>query len=140
VRLASSPAGPRLEPDHPLRQLEGDEPARPAELVCPLCQGVLSETTVGAFHHFRCHVGHSFSLPTLARAQSEDTERALWASVRSLEESAALSERLARAEAGQLGQRYAEKAATLMGQAELIRQILLQGDRLTNPGETPRSG
>jgi two-component system chemotaxis response regulator CheB len=75
-------------------------PVDHVELVCPICQGVLTEAQPGVFQHFRCHVGHAFSLDSLIREQSEEMERALWAAVRSLEEGAALSRRLgvARAE------------------------------------------
>jgi two-component system chemotaxis response regulator CheB len=79
---------------------------------CPICQGVLSEAQPGVFQHFRCHVGHAFSLESLVREQSEEMERALWAAARSLEESAALSRRLSASEKGELRRRFAEKAKT----------------------------
>lgn len=65
--------------------------------------------TIGEHRHFRCHVGHAFSLDSLLGEQGEDLERALWAAVRSLEESAALSHHL-------------------MQQADVIRRILLRGE------------
>src|SRR5262249_47369312 len=95
VELAAAPAGPEIGPHSFINQLEGNEPGVRAELVCPLCQGVLTEAHTSGFQHFRCHVGHAFSLESLVREQSEEMERALWAAVRSLEESAALSRRLA---------------------------------------------
>ena len=100
---------------------------------CPICQGALTEARAGAFEHFRCHVGHAFSIESLLREQSESLERALWAAVRALEESSGLSQRLALRESGKLSQRFSEKAHTQMDQANLIREILLQGGLLTAP-------
>ncbi len=73
-------------------------------------------------------MGHAFSLESLVEEQSEEVERALWAAVRSLEEGSALSRRLAKSERiVDLRQRFAEKAATLGREADLIREILLEG-------------
>jgi two-component system, chemotaxis family, protein-glutamate methylesterase/glutaminase len=104
---------------------------RAAELVCPLCQGVLTETMKGTFKYFHCHVGHGFSLAALVREQSDSMERALWAAVRSLEESATLSARLSSMERGELKERFAEKSRTQVQQAETIRQVLLHGSMLS---------
>jgi two-component system chemotaxis response regulator CheB len=132
ARLAVLPPAPPARPEAFVRQLEGQELGLPAELVCPTCQGVLTEASPGAFAHFRCHVGHAFSLDSLVREQGEEMERALWAAARSLEESAALSQRLASSTRGsQLRDRFLEKARTQTQQAELIRQILLQGGMLS---------
>ncbi len=125
--LVASPVGATLEPSDYIRQLEGDEPGARAELVCPICQGVLTEAQPGVFHHFRCHVGHAFSLESLVREQSEEMERALWAAARALEEGAALSRRLSNSERGEMRQRFAEKAKTQEHDAELIKQILVHG-------------
>lgn len=130
-RLAATPAGPALVPADAVQRLEGDRPGSAAELVCPLCQGVLSESARGDFHSFRCHVGHAFSLESLVREQGEALERALWAAVRSLEESSALSKRLSASERGELRERFVEKAKTQFQEADLIREILLRGNKLT---------
>lgn len=131
VRLAAQPAGPDGHPDDYIYQLEGAQPGKRAELVCPMYEGVLSEAQPGEFRLFRCHVGHAFSLESLVREQSEEMERALWAAVRSLEESAALSLRLSAREGGELKRRFAEKAKTQNEQADLIRHILLHGTKLS---------
>jgi two-component system chemotaxis response regulator CheB len=130
AELASSPAGPEAQPSEFVSQLEGHKAGVPAELVCPSCQGVLTEAQ-GVFGHFRCHVGHAFTLESLMREQSESIERALWAAVRALEESAALSRRLSATQPGDLRRRFAEKASTQAQQADLIRQILLYGASLS---------
>jgi two-component system chemotaxis response regulator CheB len=133
MRLASEPAGPERQPDSVVGQLEGAAPGEPTAVVCPICQGVLTEAHAGKFEHFRCHVGHAFSMESLVREQSESMERALWAAVRALEESSGLSRRLALRESGELSHRFGEKAHTQIEQADLIREILLNGGMLTPP-------
>ena len=136
ARLAAAPAAPPKQPEPVIDQLEGTAPGRPAELVCPMCAGVLTEAEFRGFHQFRCHVGHAFTLDTLVREQGEAMERAMWAAVRALEESAALALRLSITERGDLRARFAEKAATHAQQAEFIRQTLLHGTSLA-AGVTP---
>lgn len=132
TKLVWSATGSTSVPGPSIRALEGAEKGARAELVCPTCQGVLTEAHPGGgFEHFRCHVGHAFSLESLVREQSEELERALWAAVRALEESAALSRRLSTREPGELRARFAEKARTQDQQADLIRQMLLHGTRLS---------
>jgi two-component system, chemotaxis family, protein-glutamate methylesterase/glutaminase len=63
----------------------------PSTMTCPECHGMLWEVD----NEFRCRVGHSFSVSRLVEAQDEELERALWAAVRSMEESGSLSRRLA---------------------------------------------
>lgn len=128
--LTSRAPGPAREPEPFVAQLEGSVPGQPAEVVCPICQGVLTQSDPSAFEHFRCHTGHSFSMESLVREQAEGMERALWAAVRALEESAALSRRLAVSEKSDLRLRFREKASTQSEQADLIRQILLGGSLL----------
>jgi two-component system, chemotaxis family, protein-glutamate methylesterase/glutaminase len=126
-----------LEPDARIKQLEGDERGSAVELACPSCQGVLTEAELADFHFFRCHVGHTFTLGGLVREQSEEMERALWAAVRALEEGAALSRRLAAHEKNvSLRKRFLEKDGTQTQQADLIRQMLLRGARLTSGDST----
>jgi two-component system chemotaxis response regulator CheB len=132
TRLAATPTGEHRPVDGLVDELEGSKRGLPAELVCPACHGVLTEARLGSVESFRCHVGHAFSLESLVREQSDEMERALWAAVRSLEESAALSERLhARENNEEMRLRYAEKARTQAQHADAIRQILLHGRMLT---------
>jgi two-component system chemotaxis response regulator CheB len=62
---------------------------------CPDCGGVLFERHEGNLERFQCSVGHVFSIESLSSAQAEALENALWAAVRSLEDRAALLQRLA---------------------------------------------
>ena len=63
--------------------------------ICPECGGVLSEHTEAGLTQWRCRVGHRYSPESLADAQAEDVEAALWAAVRALEDRQALLERMA---------------------------------------------
>jgi two-component system chemotaxis response regulator CheB len=129
ARLATEQAPTAPPHAQAVDALEGTKGGSPAELVCPMCHGVLTEVSLGEFRHYRCHVGHAFSLDSLLGEQSEDVERALWAAVRSLEEGAALSWRLNRSEAdAELRRRFGDKGEHLMRQADVIRRILLHGE------------
>ena len=125
ARLAASPSGPPREPERAIAQLEGSQHGGPADIVCPTCTGVLTETAINDFHIFRCHVGHAFSVETLLKEQGDQLERALWSAVRALEESAALNRRMADGDAAGLRGRFARAAGTYAQQAKIIRDILL---------------
>jgi two-component system, chemotaxis family, protein-glutamate methylesterase/glutaminase len=53
---------------------------------CPNCGGVLWEMDSPAVPRYRCHTGHSFTLPALLESQSEKIEETLWISLRMFEE------------------------------------------------------
>ena len=63
--------------------------------ICPECGGVLSERPAGAVTQWECRVGHRYSPDTLADAQAQGVEAALWAAVRALEDRKLLLSRLA---------------------------------------------
>lgn len=130
AKLVASPAGSSAAPDPFVKQLEGSERGAPAEIVCPTCEGVLTEAQPGVFQHFRCHVGHTFTLERLVQEQGEEMERVMWAAVRALEESAALARRICAHENGELRKRFEEKARTHAHYADYIRQLLLRGHML----------
>ncbi|HEY5923807.1 MAG TPA: chemotaxis protein CheB, partial [Kofleriaceae bacterium] len=43
AKLVTSPAGPADTPDAFVRQLDGEELGAPSDIVCPICEGVLTE-------------------------------------------------------------------------------------------------
>jgi two-component system, chemotaxis family, protein-glutamate methylesterase/glutaminase len=135
TKLVNTQPGPTQEPAESIAQLEGTVLGKPADIVCPICEGVLTEAQPGVFHHFRCHVGHAFSLDSLLHEQGEEMERVLWAAVRALEESATLARRISTTTSGELGHRFAEKAATHAQNAEYIRNMLLHGSASITPVE-----
>ena len=72
-----------------------DKPGRPSVCSCPECSGVLWEVREGDLVRYRCRVGHSYTLETLAGAKAKALESALWAAWRALQESSSLARRCA---------------------------------------------
>ena len=100
----------------------------PSGFICPECNGPLWETKIAELPHFRCLVGHAYSPESLLSDGSEAVERALWVAVKTLEERAALLEKLA-ARANELNQTvsttsFRERSEEHREQASLIRRIL----------------
>jgi two-component system chemotaxis response regulator CheB len=128
-------------PSSGLLEMEGDEPGLRSDVVCPLCQGALTEGALAGVTTFRCHVGHAFSPAALLAEQAESLERALWAAVRALEESARMAKRMA-VTPSILTDRFEEKARTQLTQADIVRRMLLgHGTLTTDDGEdVARSG
>ena len=69
--------------------------ATPASLACPDCGGALWEVKDPKPLRYRCHTGHAFTALSLANAQKETAEQALWSSVRALQEREMLLRRMA---------------------------------------------
>lgn len=120
-----------------LTEIEGDEPGVASDIVCPICHGKLTETERNGFQVFHCHVGHSFSLESVAAEQAEEVERALWSAARALEESASLAGRLATIGSSIVSRRFAEKAQAQLRDADVIRRILLGGGVLDRTDASP---
>jgi two-component system chemotaxis response regulator CheB len=95
---------------------------------CPECGGVLEEKQEGEMVRFKCRVGHAYSPESLMADQGTATERALWAAIRSLEEQAEFSERLANSSQQKrrtsLARRFGEKAKSSRDDASLLRGLL----------------
>jgi two-component system, chemotaxis family, protein-glutamate methylesterase/glutaminase len=108
---------------------EGDRSNAASPLTCPDCGGVLWELRDGDLLRFRCHVGHAYSMEGLMTEQSNTLERALWVAVRTLEEKASLSRRLAAQAQAQNRpnslQQFSQRATQSEQNARLIRQIIL---------------
>ena len=103
----------------------------PSPFTCPECHGTLWEIVDGDLVRYRCRVGHSYSTDSMVAEQAQSTERALWAALRSLEEKAALSRRLAESARdrnhSRMAKKFAARAADAEQHAETIRQLLLAG-------------
>lgn len=69
--------------------------ADPSTLTCPDCGGGLWELKERNPLRYRCHTGHAFTAQSLAHAQEETTDHALWSGVRTLAESELLLRRVA---------------------------------------------
>jgi two-component system chemotaxis response regulator CheB len=108
-----------------MEQLEGI--ADPSPLTCPDCGGGLWEMKDPKPLRYRCHTGHAYSALSLARAQQDAAEHALWASVRALAERENLLRRVASiAEAtGEHAQAAAGRAQAerLREQIRILREV-----------------
>jgi two-component system chemotaxis response regulator CheB len=60
--------------------------AKPSELTCPDCGGILSVMTNEHFKKYRCFTGHTFTEKTLAQEQVKGIEESLWIAIRMMEE------------------------------------------------------
>ena len=107
---------------------EHEQIGSPSAYSCPECGGVLWETHDGELTRFRCRTGHAFSPDSALAEQSEKIEQALWVALKTLDENASLSRRMAK-QALQNGHAWlAERLNTRVQEAEqraiLLRQVL----------------
>jgi two-component system, chemotaxis family, protein-glutamate methylesterase/glutaminase len=63
---------------------------------CPDCGSALWQVDESDLVRFRCHVGHAYSLESVATAQDEALDRALFSAIRALREKAAMARHLSR--------------------------------------------
>lgn len=96
--------------------------------VCPSCKGSLLRREDGGLQEFRCYVGHRFTLETLAHAQGQSTDEALWSSYRALTEKAMLLHLLAEDARG-LGD--GERAAMYADNAREAEHLAVIAQELT---------
>ena len=117
----------------------GSTVGQPTGFTCPECGGALFESPGRGPDHFRCRTGHAYSPQSLLSKQTETLEGTLWASMRALEESAALARRLehrARRAGNGLGSsRYEERARRAESHAEQLRRILASREEAAGPVE-----
>jgi two-component system chemotaxis response regulator CheB len=107
---------------------------RPSGFSCPDCNGVLWEVDEDEVFRFRCRAGHAWSPESLLAEQNDGIEAALWIALRSLEERASLSRRLATAAEARghriTAQRFTEQANEAEHGAGLIRALLADPSKL----------
>ncbi len=106
------------------------EKAEPSVFTCPDCHGALWKIDENGLTHFRCRIGHVYSMESLLEGQRESVERAMWAAVRSLEEDAELSQRMyqtaAKANRKRTAERFRRRTEYSREHADVIREILLR--------------
>jgi two-component system chemotaxis response regulator CheB len=110
----------------------GWDPKRTDRLtsVCPECGGVLIERDEAGMPQWECHVGHRYSPSSLADAQGDRVEMALWTAVRMLRDRSALLHRMADQsedrEQRRSARRFRRQADDATTQADLVREALAQ--------------
>ncbi|MDX1419884.1 MAG: chemotaxis protein CheB [Rubricoccaceae bacterium] len=102
-----------------------DRIGTPAPYGCPECGGPLWQMDDAVPKRYRCHVGHGYTARTLLAEQEEQTERALWAALRTLEERAHLLEEMAAGADPRTG--LSQRAADARQHADHLRGLLLGG-------------
>lgn len=107
-----------------------DRPGVPSGLSCPDCHGTLFALESRSMLRYRCRVGHAWASQGLLAQKDEEMESALWVALRSLEEKAELSHRLAeqaRAAGHALSvQTFTERSREAQRSSALIRRLLEQ--------------
>jgi two-component system chemotaxis response regulator CheB len=133
--LPAAEIGPKLvelssQTAEPVISISTAKPDVPSGLTyaCPECGGVLEEVEENKLQRYRCRVGHLYSMEGLLADQTEAVERALWAAIRSMEEQAEFSDKLAtnsrRKQHLQLARRFDDKAASSRENATVLRDLL----------------
>jgi two-component system, chemotaxis family, protein-glutamate methylesterase/glutaminase len=99
-------------------------------LACPDCGGSLTARTEGqsGYMHFRCRIGHAYSIESLLAAKEDGLERCLWVAVTALEELLALGHDLQqlRAPGGAVcaPEDLNDRIARLQADAETVRRVV----------------
>jgi two-component system chemotaxis response regulator CheB len=128
--MESRPAAPIAEPVTELVDASegGEPPGAPTRFTCPDCGGVLYEQTPGSLTRYQCSVGHAYSHESLLSEQAHKVEQALWTAIRSLDDRAALLERLATRARDHGDPRsadaFAARADEVRAQATKIREVI----------------
>ena len=119
-----------------------EKPGRPSVFSCPDCKGVLWEIQDGVLVRYRCRTGHGFSPQSLAAAELEKIDEALWTALTALEESAALSKKISQqADAHNqswLASHFEQKSKDSQTKAQTLRKILIEENTLEPVAKTKR--
>lgn len=109
----------------PVKQL--NKFGSPSIYACPDCHGVLWQIEDEKLLRYRCRVGHTYGIESLAASVDKSTEAALWAALRSLEEKENLLAQIAekaKKDSAESANYFTKKAELVKQQVELIRKIL----------------
>jgi two-component system, chemotaxis family, protein-glutamate methylesterase/glutaminase len=108
---------------------ESDRPGKVSIFTCPECHGTLWEADERGIVRFRCRVGHAYSAESMLAAQTDSVDRALWTALRSIEERAALTHRLAERARRRghhwVARAFEERALAADGHAAVIRELVV---------------
>jgi two-component system chemotaxis response regulator CheB len=120
---------------------DDERPGTPSPYSCPDCGGVLWEIEEPHLVRYRCRVGHALSPETMLAAQNDKLEEALWMALKTLEESARLSKRLAETQRRHghdwMRERFEAKERDARDRAEIIRQVLVTDSSDVPPADAP---
>ena len=104
------------------------ELGEPSIFTCPDCHGSLLQLRDQRPLRYRCHRGHAFTADSLLAELSENIERSIWTSIRSIEECAMLLRLMAEHLHGlaqeDVGKQFLRRAADAQRRADLMRQAV----------------
>jgi two-component system chemotaxis response regulator CheB len=100
------------------------EEKRLIEATCPECRGPLTEVRHDDIGEYRCLVGHRYSARGVLQAHSEAEEKALWAAVVALEETANLVRAVSDQFPPNIVEHLIAQSETRLQQASEIRKLL----------------
>jgi two-component system chemotaxis response regulator CheB len=131
VELSAAPIAEPVRLDDATAALLADPselPARGVDLTCPDCGGALREVAIGNLPRYRCRVGHVLSPESLLNGMGDELEAALWAAVRTLEETATVARRMAERSrangAAAAARRFEARQADAAERADVVRQAI----------------
>jgi two-component system chemotaxis response regulator CheB len=131
--LALPPSDPQLAAEDQIVELgplntDAVPSARPSGFTCPSCHGGLFELDGEPAPRYRCRVGHAWSLGSLADEQAAAVDHALWVTLRTLEENAAMNLRLAEVAEGRerlrAATRYRQRYEFSRAEAARLRELI----------------
>lgn len=137
-----APAGLRLEAavsaqEHSTMKNE-DRLGELSVFTCPECHGPLWEIEDGDMLRYRCHTGHAFTADAMMEAQSTEADELLWSLLRSHQQRAEFTRRMAEREVTRdrsgLAVQLRERAKEYDADARLIERIL-ESRRLAVTGD-----
>lgn len=109
--------------------VEAEKNKTQTSFTCPDCHGTIWEVNENGEVRFECRVGHAYSPEAMREAADDDVERSLWMALRSLEETAALDQRLADLSATRKRESahsfYRQKAHDRKRHARVLREFLM---------------
>ncbi|TGS36241.1 chemotaxis protein CheB, partial [Mesorhizobium sp. M1D.F.Ca.ET.184.01.1.1] len=95
---------------------------------CPECHGPLWEIEDGDMVRYRCHTGHAFTADAMMEAQALEADEILWSLLRSHQQRAEFTRRMAERERTRgrstLATRLARRASEYEEDAQVIERIL----------------
>ncbi|TGV81426.1 chemotaxis protein CheB [Mesorhizobium sp. M00.F.Ca.ET.149.01.1.1] len=157
AKLAVEPAGETL-PAPPAVRLEAaiaaqehstmkkeDRLGELSVFTCPECHGPLWEIEDGDMVRYRCHTGHAFTADAMMEAQALEADEILWSLLRSHQQRAEFTRRMAERERTRgrstLATRLARRASEYEEDAQVIERILEHRRvQATDDGEASEDG
>ncbi|MBV8650374.1 MAG: hypothetical protein JO255_02835 [Alphaproteobacteria bacterium] len=104
----------------------------PSRFTCPECHGALWEIEDGSMLRYRCHVGHAFTADTVLASQTDEIDRLLGTLLRSHQERASLTRRMAENERANgresLADHLERRAGEYEEDAQLVKELMRNGD------------